>query len=73
MGEGPGRCPDHGRDGVRVITRTYYPILVRLVSDRHHVLRVLGYSDTRVMPPDLETVDDSTEIVIGKPVQMLGP
>lgn len=52
-------------------TRTYWPIAERTRLDRR-VLRVLGYSDTRTMPPDVELRTNITEVVLLAPVQMLG-
>lgn len=52
-----------------MITRTYYPIAVR---DRiTNATRVIGYSDTRVMPPHTEYRTAAEEVIFLDPVQML--
>lgn len=52
-------------------TRTYWPLIERTRLDRR-TIAVVGYTDTRVMPPELEPASDGNEIVLGAPVQMLG-
>jgi hypothetical protein len=51
------------------MTRTYWPLVERNRLDRAQV-QILGYTDTRIMPPDL-TAADGNEVVIGRPVQLL--
>jgi hypothetical protein len=52
------------------VTRTYWPLTERR-RDRS-VVRIIGYSDTRIMPPDL-VAPEGHDIVIGAPVQLLPP
>lgn len=52
------------------MTRMYWPLVERTRLDRR-TIAVVGYTDTRIMPPDLEPAPGN-EVVLGAPVQMLG-